>query len=307
MNDFPYLSLCIPTNGMTHWIIPTLESIYDQNCDTSVFEVIITDNGNNSDLEEILSRKNYPNLLYQHTTDIGFLNQISCFKLSNGKFIKMINHRSILIPGTINKWIDLIKKHEKEQPIIYFTDGYLNKTIIECPNFESFIINMSYLSSWSAGISFWNSDKIKLDSIKIDKMFPTTSILFDIRKESKYIIYNEKYQKMQDESGKGGYNIFKTFAVSYLDIINQLRIDNRISLDTFLVIKKDLFKFLTNWYYKLKLTNNKYTFDLTSISLYMSVYYTKFDYYKMIIICYLLYPIRIGNHIIKYLLKHLKG
>lgn len=306
MNESPYLSICIPTNGITHWVLPTLEHIYKQNCDTSLFEVVITDNGNNSDLEETLTKINYPNLLYRRTTDIGFLNQISCFKLSNGKFIKMLNHRSILLPGTLNKWIDLIKKYEKERPIIYFTDGVLDKDIIECSNFESFIINLSYFSSWSAGISFWDTDKVKLNSIQIDNMFPTTSILFNIRKESKYIIYNDKYQEMQDESGKGGYNLFKTFAVSYLDMINQLRINNRINLSTFICIKKDLYKFLTNWFYILKLNKHNYTFDLTDIPLFMNVYYTKFEYYRMVYSCYLSYPLKKSISLAKTALNRFK-
>ena len=41
------LSLCIPTNGISEWVFPVLDSIYNQKVDDSLFEVIVTDNGNN--------------------------------------------------------------------------------------------------------------------------------------------------------------------------------------------------------------------------------------------------------------------
>ena len=41
----PVLSICLPTNGVVEWVIPTLESIYAQNVNFSLFEVVISDNG----------------------------------------------------------------------------------------------------------------------------------------------------------------------------------------------------------------------------------------------------------------------
>lgn len=277
MKNQKILSLCIPTNGVTHWVLPTLEHIYNQECDTSLFEVIITDNGNSEELNDEIIKRNYPNLTYLRTNDKGFLNQITCFKQANGLFIRMLNHRSILLPGILKKWIEIIKKYQKEKPIIYFSDGVFKKNIIECSNFEEFVKEMSYYSSWSAGVSFWNIDKETLNNIVINKMFPTTSILFEIRKKSKYIIWNEKYQELQDETGKGGYNIYKTFAVDYLDILNELRLKDRISIKTFIQIKSELILFLQQWYDILSSKTNKYTFDTSDMDLYLEVYYTKED------------------------------
>lgn len=277
MNNTPILSLCIPTNGAVHWILPTLEHIYEQDCDTDLYEVIITDNGSGNELSKIIKDLNYPNLTYLKTSDKGFMNQITCFKQAKGLFIRMLNHRSILIPGTLRRWIELIQKYKEEKPIIYFSGGVFKELVTDCSNFEEFVKNLSYYSSWSAGISFWNTDKSQLDVIKYDSMFPTTSILFEIRQQSKYIIWNEKYQEMQDETGKGGYNIYKTFAVSYLDILNDLRIRNRISISTFILVKQDLLGFLCNWYHILSSKKNKYTFDTTDMDSYLKVYYSRFD------------------------------
>ena len=44
-NEKLVLSLCLPTNGISEWVFPVLESIYSQNVDESKYEVIVTDNG----------------------------------------------------------------------------------------------------------------------------------------------------------------------------------------------------------------------------------------------------------------------
>ena len=50
----PYVSFCVPTNGIKEWVIPVLDSIYCTNADIEEFEVIITDNGNDKDFYETL-------------------------------------------------------------------------------------------------------------------------------------------------------------------------------------------------------------------------------------------------------------
>ena len=60
----PILSICLPTNGSVQWVIPTLRSVYEQGVDLSLFEVVITDNGENSKLAEALIDFDYPNLRY---------------------------------------------------------------------------------------------------------------------------------------------------------------------------------------------------------------------------------------------------
>ena len=296
MNKNPILSLCIPTNGALHWVLPTLEHIYRQDCDNKLYEVIVTDNGDGYELSNVIKDLNYPNLTYLKSSDKGFLNQITCFKRANGLFIRMLNHRSILLPGTLKKWIELIMKYKEEKPIIYFSDGVLKEPVIRCSNFEEFVKGLSYYSSWSAGIGFWNIDQDHLSSIQYNSMFPTTSILFEIRQQSKYIIWNEKYQVMQDETGKGGYNIYKTFAVDYLDMLNDLRIRKRISIDTFIFLKKELLLFLEKWYCVLASPKNIYTFDTANMNLYLNLYYSKYD----------IWSIKMHYYIIKYIKQPIK-
>ena len=52
MINYPLLSLCIPTYGVSEWVFPVLESIYNQAKDLTMFEVVVTDNGNNASFKE---------------------------------------------------------------------------------------------------------------------------------------------------------------------------------------------------------------------------------------------------------------
>ena len=47
----PLISLCIPTNGVIEWVFPVLDSIYSQSVDNELFEVVVTDNGNNAEFK----------------------------------------------------------------------------------------------------------------------------------------------------------------------------------------------------------------------------------------------------------------
>ena len=63
------LSLCIPTNGVLEWVLPVLESIYNQNVDESLYEVIVSDNGNSEEFRQALEsyKMSHSNLIYKKT------------------------------------------------------------------------------------------------------------------------------------------------------------------------------------------------------------------------------------------------
>lgn len=291
MDNQPILSLCIPTNGAVQWVLPVLDSIYNQKCDQSKFEVVITDNGKDSQLANYLKDYDYPNLRYIVTTDEGFLNLVSSLKEGRGLFCKMINHRSVLEHGTIEEMIGLVERYKDIQPIIYCSDGNVKgPEVIECENLDKFIENLSYWTSWSAGIGFWRKDIERIDSVELDIMFPNASLLVNLRKESQYVIWNKKYEQMGDDAGKGGYDLFDTFAVHFLDIIKGLLVDGRISQHTFNILKSDLFGFLTDLYKNEVILPTKRTFILKDIKRSMRVYYGTSGYWRMVIKAYLMVP-----------------
>ena len=291
MDNKPILSLCIPTNGAVEWVLPVIESIYAQGCDNEKFEVVITDNGKDSQLPDYIAKMTYPNLRYKQTTDEGFLNLVTSLKEGRGLFCKMINHRSVMTEGSIEKIVALIDKYKDSRPMFYFSDGKLKAgDLLECNNLDDFVNRLTYISSWSAGIGFWKEDISHFDEIELYDLMPNASLLFDLRKNSKYVIWNIEYMKMEDDSGKGGYDLFQTFAVGFLDIINDLRFKGRITQDTFLKVKQELYDCMCNWYLFEAILPTNHTFIIGDVRNSMSVYYSAFDYYKMIVKAWLRAP-----------------
>lgn len=288
MDNQPILSLCIPTNGAVEWILPVIESIYSQGYDNSKFEVVITDNGKDSQLSKYIEKMEYPNLRYRKTTDDGFLNLVTCLKEGKGLFCKMINHRSVMLPESITNMVELVEMYKSTQPIIYMADGNakIDSELLECADTDAFVRNLSYWCSWSAGIGFWQKDIPQIDHIELNDMFPNASILFGIRQNSKYVIWNKKYEKMEDDAGKGGYDLFRTFGVTLLDIINDLKKRNRISEVTFKVFKEDLYYFLCSLYLNEVVLPTRHTYIIQNIAESMNVYYNRKLYYKMVVNAY---------------------
>ena len=291
MDNQPLLSLCIPTNGAVQWVLPVLDSIYNQNYDLSKFEVVVTDNGRDSQLGTHIKNYTFSNLRYIPTTDEGFLNLVTSLKEGQGLFCKMINHRSVLEPGTIEEMVELVKRYKDSQPIIYCSDGNVKgPEVVECKDLDQFIARLSYWASWSAGIGFWKKDIEHISSVELDKMFPNASLLLNLRKESQYVIWNKKYEQMGDDAGKGGYDLYDTFAVHFLDLMKGLLDGGRICQKTFDIVKNDLFEFLTVLYKNETILPTKHTFILKNIKKSMEVYYGTSGYWRMVIKAYLMVP-----------------
>lgn len=193
------LSLCIPTYGISEWVLPVLDSIYNQNVSDDLFEVIITDNGTNDSFENDLLPyiNNHKNLIYKKTNAYSFLNEIESYKLATGKFIKFINHRTIMLEGSINYFIDFVKKYMEEKPFVYFTQGELKtKKEIILNTFDEFVNVLSYWSSWSTGMAFWKEDFdmiSNLDTSNFNELFPHTTILFSQRKRKNTLLMINHY------------------------------------------------------------------------------------------------------------------
>lgn len=284
MDNQILLSICIPTNGIVEWVVPVIESIYAQDVENSLFEVVITDNGGKDDLREALKRFEYPNLHYFISTSKGFANQIDAFERCSGLFCKMLNHRSKMMPGSINSLLALIEKYKEEKPIIYCAEGNAKGgELMECENTNQFVRSMSYWVSWSAGTGAWKSDIIDVREKQIDKYFPHILFLFGLRDESKYVIWNVKYEIMGSDEGKGGYNVFDAFGITLLDILSELRIRDRITLETFVAVKKELYGFIKALFLNEVVMPTKHTFITQNIPEIMDVYYGRFYYWKMVV------------------------
>lgn len=303
----PLLTICIPTNGVVKWVLPAIDSIYEEADDLSVFEVVISDNGIDDELKEAIKKYSYSNLHYKKTTAQGFLNQICSFEMAQGLFLKFHNHRAKFKPGTLKYLLDMVEDNKSEQPIIYLSNGVLNNGDIQkFRSLNDFAYALSYYTSWSFGLTIWKDDFYKLKNIEPNKMFPHIHYLFQDNVNS-YIVVDEVLQEMQDETGKGGYNFYNAFAVEFVKLLDDLKNKGKITKCTFKYIKSDLFtSHLLPFYYKLVIRNKRidFTYDLDNIKKEMVAYYGHKYYYWMIFYAATFYPLRlVCNKILKILKK----
>lgn len=285
----PILSLCIPTNGALQWVVPVVDSIYSQKCDDALFEVIVTDNAKNLELQHILEHYGRDNLHYYQSDVQGFLNIVSSFQAAEGDYCKLINHRATMIDGSLQKLINLIVKYKVEQPVIYCSNGVVGdgQTEVLCKDLDELVWNLHYHCSWMAGIGIWRKDVSNLEGLEFNKLFPNTTILFEQRTNpSAYLLWNEQFFHEQDGKGKGCYNLFHAFAVEFPDMLKDLVQRKRISQKTFKKVLKDLYGCLQNFYLIFVLRSSDTSFELSDKHKSLTTYYSEKDYWQMMYHCY---------------------
>lgn len=282
--DKHLLSICIPTNGVSRWVIPALENLYNLGTDETLFEVVVADNGGkDSDLAEpIKSFECHPNFRYVPTQVKGFYNIIENFALAKGDYMIKLNHRCLLHKGAIEYIYGQAEKYYETKPLMFFINGAIGiNDIREYHTFDNFMYDFSYMSSLSQGLFFWKEDIERIPQIKFAPMSPNVSLMFDSRHKTQFVLDGTKICHGQNSAGKFGYALFETFAVLYMDLINEVRIDGSISNRTYLKIKQDIYNFLFECY--IDMINNgafeNYTLDDMKESL--SIYYSQKDYWYM--------------------------
>lgn len=289
-NNNIVLSLCIPTNGISEWVLPVIDSIYCSNIDKNKYEVIVTDNGNNLNFKEVIRKYTqiYSNLIYEETESSGFLNQIDSFKLARGKLIKFINHRMKLKPEAIKYFINFAEQYQEEMPVVYFSNGVLSefdKNINVFTNFDEFVLHLKRYSSWSAGVTIWNKDISILEKLNYNKLFPHTDILFLNKNNKKYIIDNTELLNeihVENHEKKGTYNLFYAFAVEYPGILFNLMQKGFISEKTFITLKNDILDFLAELYINFILRRKKSSYIFDDINSHISIFFSIIEFYLFV-------------------------
>lgn len=288
MESRKLVSLCIPTNGVVEWVFPVLDSIFNQNVNSELFEVVITDNGNNIEFKEKLKeyRSKYTNIVYAETTALPFLNEIESYKRASGQLIKFVNHRTMLVEGALEKLIAYVKNNVDKKPITYFANGVLkiDKSIHTYDSFDLFVRNLSYWSSWSTGMAIWKEDfdNIPEDTI-YNELFPHTTVLFRERQRQSYVIDNTVImdELPTGKIAKGRYDLFGAFAVEYPAIICDLLRDGSIKSETFLSVKKDNLEFISNLYLNYCVLKRSCSYDLSGLKNAMGIFYRNSELHRM--------------------------
>lgn len=304
MEKKPLVSLCMPTNGVIDWVFPVLESIYSQDVDNDLFEVVITDNGDNAAFKETIRTfaDSHANLCYYETDALPFINEIEAYKRANGELIKYVNHRTKLVNGTLDKLINISEKYISEKPIIYFANGNLKKEhkIYKYDSFDDFVRNLSFYSTWSTGMTIWKEDfeKLPKDVSSFNELYPHTNVLFNERHRGKYFISNEVIfdEIPQGKKPKGNYDYFYAFGVDYLSIILDLYRDGDITIKTFQVVVDENLDFLADSYINYCILHQYCSYDLSGFKDMLGVYYTKKRFFRRVLRRFYM---RCGNKIVR--------
>ena len=278
------LSLAIPTNGIIEWVFPVLDSIYRQSVDENLFEVIVTDNGDN-DLfynKMLEYKKKHRNLIYQRNESKLFMNQIEAFKLASGEYIKFVNHRTKVRDGSIQYLVEFVEKNIHDRPITYFLNGIENKRkkVNVVNPFDSFVYELSYNSSWSGGVGIWKNDFEILEKsgniMRYNGLFPHLAFVFIPYDNRKYFVDNKKiFDEIPNNTvKKGKYDLFKAFGVDYLNAIKDLLHEKYIEFDTYNHIKNDNQKFIENLYAEYVILHKSCSYDLSSAKNSLNQYYS---------------------------------
>lgn len=282
------LSICIPTRNRVNILESTLNSIYNEDPDERDFEVVIYDTSDGEEVYDmIIDRFNKTNLVYKKGENKGYLNLIEALKLGKGDYLKLHNDYSSFVRGSLKELINVIRSCKVEKPLLIFTNGLIKGRRNRFNSFDSFLYHVSYHSTWSSMFGVWKADWEQLKHVSYNKMFPHTSLLFEMsfkkgyRVENKYLFGNQKVEN------KGGYNLFDTFAIDFLNMVEELKKASKITDKTFRHIKKDmLVNFFVHWYAETRLLKNAYTFGLDGIREAMKVHYSDWEYRSMIILAY---------------------
>ena len=276
-----FLSLCLPTNGISEWVFPVLKQIYNQNVDEDFFEVIVTDNGSNAEFEKKMIDyvKEKKNLKYKKTDVYMFQNQIEALKLASGEYLKFLNHRSLMEQGSLMWIINLVKETMSDRPVIYLSNGALPyKTRQEYADFDGFVRGLRECASWTTGVGIWRKDFEKIpDDKEYSKISPHSDVLFAERKKEKYIIDNTVWSHEIDDShiNKGKYDLYKAFGVEEISITLQLFLDGDISAKTLKYIIRQYENCVASFYLEFSILHKPCSYILTGFNDSMGVFLNK--------------------------------
>jgi len=290
MKNSTYLSICIPAFGRLEYIINTLASIYkdaeDQTIPLADFEVIVSDNDPDKELEKLKELFPYQNFKYFNTDCEGFMNSFYALTYAEGSFLKLHNSQEIFKKGSLKVLLSLVKEHMKDKNVLFFSGGLLKKgKTFTAGSFDEFIQKTSYLSSWSNAFGIWKEDfdSVK-DGIDLNKLFPHTSLLFTQNNKRKYIVNDSSLFSTQFVSKRGGHNKFQAFTIEYPSILDMAVIEGDITaLTKSKVIRQLMNEFLPSLFFNVKIAQRE-TYDYVGFKENLKRHFPKGAYCKIVLL-----------------------
>lgn len=236
MVNTPVISICIPCFKRLEQVRNTLKSIYEDNSDVelSLFEVVISDNDPESEVEKIVPEfSKYENFSYHKTQCKGFMNSYYALTYGLGDFLKLHNSQIMFKPCVLKTLIEEVRANEEKKTLFFYTSGLLcNFTSRHYNSFEDFMIALSYWSSWSGGMTIWREKFEKVKGINLNHLFPHTSLFLTQFDSDEFCINDTVIYDVQRVKKRGDHNKFEAFTRHYPALINQSCIEGHIKIET---------------------------------------------------------------------------
>lgn len=254
------LSICIPCFKRVEYLRNTLNSIYKDNTDVPFeeYEVIVSDNDKEKELSCLEREYGQSNFHYIPTSCEGFMNSFYVLTYGKGEYLLLHNSQELFKKGALRYLINLLKANQRKY--FFFSSGFLLKGNIRCyGNFDNFMNDVSYWSSWSNGFGIWKADfdKIK-ETTKLNALFPHTSLLLTQYQHIAYIICDVPLFETQFVKGRSGHNKFHAFSYEYPSLINSVYRKGLITKKTYDKILHDiLYDYLPLLYFNVKIAKRE--------------------------------------------------
>ena len=221
----PALSICIPCYKRVEQVRNTLKSIYEDNSEVPLdkYEVIISDNDPQHEMKSVIEDfRDKSNLHYYNTSCEGFMNSYYVLTYGKGRFLKLHNSQNMFRKGSLQVLIDDIGQSTSQGVVRFYTNGLLmNGTRKTFYTFEEFMQSLSYWSSWSGGFGIWKDKFLSILNIKLDPLFPHTSLFLQQYDAHQYVIDDRVLVDVQRVAKRGGHNKFEAFTIHYPSLIEK--------------------------------------------------------------------------------------
>lgn len=289
------VSICIPCFGRKEQLRNTIQSIYKDLTKDSLsdFEVVVSENDNSRQLESLVQEFDYPNLKYFFTECDGFLNSYYALTYATGKFLLLHNSQELFCSNALVNIINIVKENEEIKPLVAFTSGFLlNGKTRHYDDYNNFMDDLSYWSSWSNSFSIWKDDfDVVKDNVDLNYLFPHTSIFVTQCEKSKFMIVDEILFQTQFVPKRGGHNKFHAFSVEFPSIMEKLKNSGALSEKVYNHILNTIFSdFLPSLYFNVKICGIE-SFESDGFEDDLKVYFPNKSYY-LIVFLSLLSPVK---------------
>lgn len=204
-------------------VLETLKSIYEDNSevDLSEYEVIISDNSPGREIERIVQQfMCNANIKYYYTNCEGFMNSYHVLTYAQGGVLMLHNSQVLFKKGALAQIIDDSKKALLNHSLLFYSNGMLlHNTIEEFRTFDMFLNHVSYWISWSNGFCILKQEFDNIKNIKLNNLFPHTSLLLTQHNLNSYIVNDIPLFNNQRVPKRGDHNKFKAFTIDFPSLI----------------------------------------------------------------------------------------